>query len=135
MKRAFVDTSALVALFDRKDGNHLRAKAVLERIRTDRTRMLITDYIFDECITTVLSAVGHEAAVTVGEFILNSKIVEITWLDDSVKLKAWAFFKQHSDKLFSFTDCTSFILMKELRVGKYFSFDSDFKRAGFVEYS
>ena len=135
MRRVFVDTSALVALFDKKDSNHLQAKAVLGKIKTDRTRMLITDYIFDECITTVLSAVGHRAAVAVGEFILSSKIVEIAWLDESVKFKAWDFFKRHSDKLFSFTDCTSFVVMKELRVGKYFSFDNHFKQAGFVEYS
>ena len=135
MKRVFVDTSALVALFDRKDSNHLRAKAIMERIKTDRIQMLISDYIFDECITTVLSAIGHRAAVTVGEFMLSSKIVEITWLDDSVKLRAWDFFKRHSDKSFSFTDCTTFILMKELRVNTYFSFDRDFQQAGFVEYS
>jgi len=135
MKRVFVDTSALVALFDRKDSNHLQAKAVLESIKTDRVQMLISDYIFDECITTVLSAIGHRAAVTVGEFILSSKIVEITWLDDSVKLGAWDFFKRHSDKPVSFTDCTSFMLMKDLRVNNYSSFDRGFERAGFVEYS
>ncbi len=134
MKRVFVDTSALVALFDRKDSNHLHSKAVLDRIKKDRTRMLITDYIFDECITTVLSAAGHHAAVSVGEFLLSSKIIEIAWLDQSVKLKAWNYFAQHADKLFSFTDCTSFIVMKELRVGTYFSFDSDFRQAGFVQY-
>jgi len=134
MKRVFVDTSALVALFDRKDRNHLQAKSLLEKLKTDRTHMLITDYIFDECITTLLSAAGHHAAVAVGEFILGSKIIQIAWLDEPTKLKAWEFFKQHSDKTFSFTDCTSFIVMKELRVGRYFSFDSDFKQAGFMEY-
>lgn len=134
MRRVFVDTSALVALFDRKDANHQQAKAVLERIKTDRTRMLISDYIFDESITTVLSAAGHQIAVKVGDFILNSRIIELVWLDAPVTLKAWDYFKKHSDKMFSFTDCTSFLLMKELRVEKYFSFDSDFRRAGFVEY-
>src|SRR5208283_2284335 len=135
MRRVFVDTSALVALFDRKDANHQQAKAVLGKIKTDRTRMLITDYIFDECITTVLSVAGHQTAVAVGEFIMSSKIIEMIWLDMAAKLKAWDFFKKHSDKIFSFTDCTSFVLMKELRVDKYFSFDSDFKQAGFVEYT
>ena len=129
-----MDTSALVALFDRKDANHQQAKAVLERIKTDRTRMLISDYIFDESITTVLSAAGHQIAVKVGDFILSSSIIELVWLDAPVTLKAWDYFKKHSDKMFSFTDCTSFLLMKELRVEKYFSFDSDFRRAGFVEY-
>ena len=134
MKRVFVDTSALVALFDRKDDNHQKAKTVLEKITGDRIPMLITDYIFDECITTVQSVAGHHTAMIVGEFILGSKIIEIVWLDKQTKVKAWEHFKKHSDKIFSFTDCTSFVLMKELRVDKYFSFDSDVKQAGFVEY-
>ncbi|HXX53717.1 MAG TPA: PIN domain-containing protein [Thermodesulfovibrionales bacterium] len=134
MKRVFVDTSALVALFDRKDRNHLRAKALLEKIRTDRTHMIITDCILAECVTIVLSAAGHHAAVAVGELILGSKIIQITWLDESTKRRAWDFFKKRSDKTFSFTDCTSFAVMKELGMAKYFSFNSDFKKAGFMEY-
>jgi hypothetical protein len=135
VKRVFVDTSALVALFNKNDTHHLRAKTVLEKIREDRTRMLITDYIFDECVTTVLSAAGHQSAVTIGDFLLGSRIIEIVWLDNGMKLRAWEYFRRHSDKLFSFTDCTSFIVMKELRVNRFFSFDSDFRQAGFVEYS
>lgn len=135
MKRVFIDTSALVALFDRKDRNHLQARAILKKIQNDRTNMIMTDYIFDECITTVLSAIGHHAAVTAGEFVLSSKIVEIAWLDESAKMKAWEFFRRHADKLYSFTDCTSFIFMKELRINKYFSFDGDFRQAGFEAYS
>ncbi len=134
MKRVFVDTSALVALFDRKDKNHQRAKAVLERIRASKTEMVITDYIFDECITTVLFAKGHQTAVAIGEFILSSKILKMIWLNDNIKLNAWAYFKKHSDKTFSFTDCTSFVFMKEMHIVRYFSFDSDFRQAGFSEY-
>lgn len=134
MNRIFTDTSALVALFDKKDRHHRQAVAILEKIREERLRMVITDYIFDETITTVLSAAGHRTAVMVGEFLLGSKIVETIWLNESVKQKAWDFFRKHSDKVFSYTDCTSFIIMKELRVHRYFSFDADFRQAGFMEY-
>lgn len=134
MKKVFIDTSALVALFDKKDKNHLKAVSILGRVKTEKVKMLMTDYIFDESITTVLSAAGHKTAIAVGEFILSSKIIEMVWLNESVKVKAWEFFKGHSDKVFSFTDCTSFITMKELTISDYFAFDEDFKRAGFLEY-
>jgi predicted nucleic acid-binding protein len=66
--------------------------------------------------------------------LLCSKIIETAWLNETTKHKAWDFFRKHSDKIFSFTDCTSFMIMKEMRVNRYFSFDSDFRQAGFVEY-
>lgn len=134
MSRVFVDTSALVALFDRKDAHHPKAKTILERMKKERVKLLISDYVFDESITTVLSAAGHETAVSVGDFMMGSKLIEIVRLDEAVQLKAWDYFKKRPDKLFSFTDCTSFVLMKELHIHRYFSFDGDFRQAGFVEY-
>ena len=121
----FIDTSAIVALFDKADKHHLKAKKVLEIIRNNRIRLLMSDYILDESITTALSRAGHETAVKVGEFILSSKIVHLVWLNESMKMKAWEHFKKHSDKDYSFTDCTSFILMKEIKikVKKFFSFE------------
>lgn len=135
MRKLFIDTSALVALFDKKDKNHIKAKSILEKIRADKVKMLVTDYIFDESITTVLAAAGHKIAITVGEFILSSKIIEMVWLNETIKIKAWEFFKRHADKGFSFTDCTSFIIMKELNLIDYFAFDEDFKQAGFIRFS
>jgi hypothetical protein len=133
MRKIFVDTSAFVALFYKKDKNYLKAKIILEKIKEENALMIITDYIFDECITGIMSNAGHNVAVTAGEFILTSKIIEIFWLDEPLKYKAWDFFKKHSDKKFSFTDCTSFVLMKNLKITDYFAFDEDFKMLGLVD--
>lgn len=135
MNKVFVDTSALVALFDENDTRHKEAMQRLERIRSRRIGMVISDFVFGESITTTLARAGHRIAVTVGEYILNSAIVDFVWLDERIKRKAWEYFKKHDDKRFSFTDCTSFVLMKEINVKKYFAFDEDFKRAGFEEFS
>ncbi|MEW6419229.1 MAG: PIN domain-containing protein [Nitrospirota bacterium] len=135
MRKVFVDTSALVAYFYNKDENHLEAKRILEKIKKEKAVMLITDYIFDECITGIMSSAGHNSAVAAGEYIFSSNIIKMIWLDESIKFKSWDFFKKYSDKGFSFTDCTSFVLMKDLKVKDYFAFDEDFKRAGFIEFS
>lgn len=82
----------------------------------------------------MLSVAGHQTAVAVGEFILSSKIIEMVWLENHAKTKAWDFFKKHAGKIFSCTDCTSFVVMKEPGINKYFSFGGDFKQAGFLEY-
>jgi predicted nucleic acid-binding protein len=135
MNRVFTDTSALLALFDQRDRHHARAVALLDKLRTERARLVLSDYIFDETVTTVLAAAGHRTAVMVGEFLLASKIIEMTRIDDAIRDAAWDFFRKHADKRYSFTDCTSFLVMKALRVNRYFSFDADFRQAGFVEYS
>ncbi len=135
MKKIFIDTSALVALFDRSDNNHQKAKILLEIIRNNKRKLLMSDYIFDETITTVLSNAGHKTAVEIGEFILGSNIVELSWLDESIIMKAWEYFKRHSDKEYSFTDCTTFMLMKEMKLSNFFSFDEDFVKAGFIDFS
>ncbi len=134
-RAVFMDTSAIVALFDKRDEHHSEAKALLEVIKKKRTKLLLSDYVFDESITTAMSNVGHDTAVKVGEFILGSHIVEFVWLNTSLKMKAWDYFKRHSDKGYSFTDCTSFMLMKEKKINDYFAFDDDFNRVGFSDYS
>lgn len=135
IKTIFFDTSAIVALFDMTDNRHFEARELMDIIRKDRVRLLLSDYILDESITAALTRIGHETAVEVGDFILSSAIIDFIWLDESLKRKAWDYFKRHDDKKFSFTDCTSFVLMNEMNIKQYFAFDDDFKQAGFVEFS
>jgi len=132
--KLFVDTSALVALFVRNDKNHEKAVAIFDDIRMNKIKLCLTDYIFDECITTVLSLSNHATTVQIGDFILSSHMIEFIWLDESSKLKTWDFFKHYSDKKFSYTDCSSFIIMKELGLKDYFGFDRHFQQAGFLAY-
>jgi predicted nucleic acid-binding protein len=130
----FFDTSAIVAYFLEKDKNHLEAKRAIGRVVEKRMRLLVSDYVLDECITTMLAHAGHADAVKAGEFLLKSNIVEIVWLDTGLKLRAWEYFKRYHDKSCSFTDCTSFVLMKEMGIKHYIAFDAHFRQAGFVRF-
>ena len=134
MDKVFLDTSGLVAFFDKKDIHHAEAAGLFEKIARERIRIIMTDYILSECITLVLMWKDHAAAVKAGDFIFDSKALEFVWLDEPLKRKAWEYFKRHSDKKYSFTDCTSFVLMKEMKVTRYLSFDGHFKQAGFTEF-
>ncbi len=46
--------------------------------------------------------------------------------------RSWGHFVRRSDKEYSFTDCTSFAVMKRLKIGVAIAVDADFRRAGFV---
>jgi predicted nucleic acid-binding protein len=45
--------------------------------------------------------------------------------------KAWDIFDNFQDKNFSFIDCSSFAVMKELNIQKAFAFDRHFEQFGF----
>lgn len=135
MEKIFIDTSALVAFIYGDDQMHGVSAALIEKVRQRRLEVVATDYILDECVTAVLSRAGHATAVTVGDYILQSSFITLVWLDQNIKLKAWAYFKRHDDKGYSFTDCTSFALMREMKISRCISFDGHFKQAGFGEFS
>jgi predicted nucleic acid-binding protein len=44
---------------------------------------------------------------------------------------AWALFLARPDKLYSFTDCTSFVVMRRLGISEAVAVDADFRREGF----
>jgi predicted nucleic acid-binding protein len=129
--RLFVDTSAWLALDDENDQYHKRAVAKSSEIKRLRIELTTSEYIIDESITLIRYRVSHKAAVIFGDSLLNSRIVKILDVTNEDRLKAWEMFKKYDDKDLSFTDCTSFILMRNLRLQKAFAFDDHFKQIGF----
>jgi hypothetical protein len=53
------------------------------------------------------------------------------WVDTERAEKARAVFFRHRDKDYSFTDCTSFVVMRELRLREALTTDRHFRQAGF----
>ncbi|CAG0959113.1 MAG: PIN domain-containing protein [Candidatus Methanoperedens sp.] len=132
----FVDTSAFLALVNEKDANHAEAVHFLEQIKNGRikVRKIITsDYIIDETLTRIRYSVGHKEAVEWGKDILGSNVVERLEVGIEMFELAWKLFQTYEDKKLSFTDCTSFAIMKKKGIDKAFSFDEDFVRIGFVQ--
>lgn len=127
----FVDTSAWLALNDKTDQYHSKAAAKSGEIRRQRIALVTSEYIIDESITLIRYRVSHKAAVVFGDSLFNSSIVRIIDVTKEERLRAWETFKQYDDKELSFTDCTSFVLMKKLKLHKAFTFDEHFKRMGF----
>lgn len=48
-------------------------------------------------------------------------------------LAAWDVFRRYADKQWSFTDCTSKVVMEKLGIRKAFAFDRHFAQFGSVE--
>jgi uncharacterized protein len=133
MKSTFIDTSAFVALVDRKDRNHAAAKRTLRTLAKTHTPLVTSTYVADEAITLVRMRLGHAAAVKAGEALLRSRWCRLLDVDTSTRESAWNIFVRYDDHVFSFTDCTSFALMRAIETDEAFTFDrSDFSAAGFA---
>jgi predicted nucleic acid-binding protein len=122
----FVDSSAWYALVNARDKNHLAAKRFLEAGH----RLLTTNFVIDETITLVLVRKGYQAAVDLGEQLWSEEQARIVWLSRTDQRAAWQLFKRYSDKEFSFTDCTSFVVMERLELTHAFAFDEHFDQTG-----
>ena len=136
MEHAFVDTSFFVARFNRRDRNHRLASSFLGSQRepdADVFRLVLSDYVFDETVTTLrFQSRRHDVAVTAGKAILESKAFDRVSVEEPVFEAAWSLFLERPDKRWSFTDCTSFVLMENLDLRKALAFDRNFVEAGFA---
>ena len=130
--KIFVDTSAFVALFDKKDQYHQKAADYFMSLESGAVQLHTSNYIIDETLTRIRIKNGHKFALEFGKYFFMSKIFQTHYIDREIEKDAFAFFKKYSDKKLSFTDSTSFALMKKLNIKKAFTFDDDFKKVGFV---
>ena len=127
----FVDTSAWYAIEVEDDVNHEAACKVLSKIASGKHGVSVTtDYVLDETLTLLRSRRELASASAFIDKIKKSKSVRIFWIDESLFEKALDIFQKSDRKSWSFTDCTSFALMRELSVLEAFTFDSHFKEAG-----
>lgn len=127
----FGDTSGWAALFTPRDRYHAKAMAAFRANVGQAVTFVITDYILDETLTLVRSRAGHAEAVRGGRWLLESPLVRQITVSEEIWRAAWALFQQYDDQAFSFTDCVSFVTMRQYRLRDIFGFDRHFSQMGF----
>ena len=127
----FIDTSAWYAVEVEDDINHKSACKFLAQIASGKHGVAVTtDYIIDETLTLLRSRRGLNSALSFIDKIRNSKSIRVFWINEDLFEKALHTFQNSDRKTWSFTDCTSFALMKELTISAAFCFDIHFREAG-----
>jgi len=136
MRIIFVDTSAWYAIQDKSDANHNTAAIFVKESMARKYGMVTTNYILDETYTLILERIGYKFAVQfkhIVDIMLNSHTLTIIRISESIEESAWEVFEQFNvDKKWSFTDCTSKVVMEQRRINEVFAFDHHFEQMGFV---
>jgi hypothetical protein len=116
---------------DRRDAGHGRVTAFIEQAVRSGRRLVTTDYILDESCTLTKARAGSAMALRLLDLIAGTTALDLEWVDAERFRRAEAHFRKHHDQAFSFTDCTSFIVMQQLRVSQVITSDAHFRIAGF----
>ncbi len=129
--KLFIDTSALIALADRTDQYHVQATQFL-RTASSAPELHTSNYVLNEVITRLRFTAGVRIAVEFAESIQGSRLYTIHPIDQRIETLALAVLKKYADHPLSFTDCTTIVLMEQLRLTRIFAFDEDFRKVGYL---
>ena len=131
MKMLFVDTAGWVAMADGAESLGAPARAARDGWLADGGWLLTTDYVVAETLTVLRARLGLDAAEAWWTQIAASQRLRWETIDPSRADKARAIFFRFRDKDFSFVDCTSFVIMREVRVADALTLDDHFRQMGF----
>ena len=96
-----------------------------------RRPIVTTDYIIAETVNLAMARRGRLVAERVLDLIDKSAGIRIERIGADRFAATKAFFRKHSDHSYSFTDCTSFVVMRELEITDSLTTDHHFSEAGF----
>ncbi len=127
----FVDTGFFKALLDPQDDFHKEASTVSFVLEKNQTKLITSNYILDELYTLLRVRRGLDVAKKLRELVFSGdRNVQVVRVQADDEANAWKLFLNNWSGL-SFTDCTSFAVMKRLGLKEAASFDEHFSRAGF----
>ncbi len=125
----FVDTGAWFAIVVPSDVNHVRATAWLS---SNREPLVTSDYVVDEALTLLRARGFPEQAIDLGVDLLDNGMALMHFLEKEDIGRAWHMFRRYRDKQWSFTDCSSKVVMEWLGIATAFAFDQHFRQFGAI---
>jgi predicted nucleic acid-binding protein len=130
-KAVLLDTGALFALADSRDGRHDEAVDCLNCLQRDSCSLFISNVTIYEAYRLILHELGIARALGFLENIFDGsvKIEYITQFDED---NARNYLEKYNDQPFTFVDALNFVVMKKIKIFKVFTFDRHFNIIGFV---
>jgi predicted nucleic acid-binding protein len=133
-ERLFIDTWAWLVLANDQDPAFKSVSKVRAGAAGQPGAWVTTDYVLDETVTRLFSMAPFPAARRFTEAIFESSqlgLVDIEHVTPERFKLAWQLRLRYHDKpRISFTDLTSFVVMRELGLRQVLTADAHFDQAG-----
>ncbi|MEK7676665.1 MAG: PIN domain-containing protein [Verrucomicrobiota bacterium] len=129
MSLVFADAFYFVGRLNRHDQHHER---VLAFSCGFRARLLTTDWVLMEVADALAKS---ECRPRIRDFILHlrqSPACEVVAASRELHDRALELYHQHRDKVWTLTDCASFVVMRERGLAAALTEDHHFEQAGFT---
>lgn len=127
----FLDTGGLFALLSTTDEDHDRGRRWAKGLRGGQALCVTTDYIVDETAVLLVTRRVRHALPELFAIVADSGFCRIEWIGPERFARARDLMLSHTDKTYSFTDCTSFVVMRDLGIRRALTKDRHFEQAGF----
>jgi hypothetical protein len=131
IREIFYDTAGFFAVFSSDDVMHELALAWNDRPRFEQVKFITTDAIISETCTLFVARRKPHLIPRFFKFLENTQALAVLHLHEDWFEMAKRFLIKHLDQGFSFTDCTSFVVMKEFKLKEVLTTDRHFQTAGF----
>jgi predicted nucleic acid-binding protein len=92
--------------------------------------LFTTDYIVDELLTLLRVRGEGRRAIEIGRHFFEGSIARVHKISEAELYEAWNVFSNFKDKGWSFTDCTSKVIIESYKITTAISLDRHFSQFG-----
>jgi predicted nucleic acid-binding protein len=124
----FVDTSAFLALYVKRDQYHRQASKIFPSLPRPFST---SNHVVDELATLLGRIAGYRYAADRVDDVYASESIDVLSSTRNDEVEAIRWMRKFADKEISFTDCISFAMMRRVGIRTAFTFDRHFRDAGF----
>lgn len=131
--KVFIDTGAFCALVNARDKDHSLSKKIMKMLIRKDAELFTSNFILDETYTLIKVRTDVQKAIKFMDG-MEKKDTKILHVSEEIEKMSKSIFRKYADKEFSFTDCTSFVIIEDKELNGAFAFDNHFKEYGFKKH-
>lgn len=131
--KIFLDTSFFLAFFIASERYHVVISHKYRQFRKAHALFFTSTYILDELFTRLIYDFGKNETLKIIRRLdesLEKGEIALLEIDGTIFKRAEEALIKFSEHKISFTDATTFLLYKELKLDEVFTLDGDFKKIG-----
>lgn len=124
--KVFLDSSFWIALRDRREPWHERARQATQQLLSNRTQLVFTSLVFAEVHAHFSRS--PQIRLQVMNDAQQNRALKWEATLRAEEAEALDLLRHHHDKQYSFCDAVSFTIMRRLRLERVASFDKHFRQ-------